>query len=215
LLDTLPQAPYSVDDKQALIASAQVFAKRWTALKPAEKIKALKMFVRRVTIGRDGIQIALKRHGLLTVFAENHKDLATRVIQDASMWEANADDIHKIQVTACLKRCGIETKLIIAERTPLTVHSRTQHALQSALAKALEWNQKLIDGKVESMAALAKQEGVTQRYIAHVIKLAFLAPDIMNAILKGRVPHDLTLTRLKKDLPLDWAQQRKIFGITA
>ena len=48
------------------------------------------------------------------------------------------------------------------------------------------------------MADIAKREGTTQRYIAHILKLAFLAPDIMEAIIRGRIPADLTLTRLKK-----------------
>jgi len=35
------------------------------------------------------------------------------------------------------------------------------------------------------MTVLAKQEGDTQRYIAHLLKLVFLAPDIIEAIIKG------------------------------
>lgn len=83
-------------------------------------------------------------------------------------------DAHVICIPAQLKRCGIETKLILGESTTHDAHHRTRQALQSALAKALEWNQQLIDGEVVSMVALAKQEGVTQRYIAHVLKLSYI-----------------------------------------
>lgn len=62
------------------------------------------------------------------------------------------------------------------------------------------------------MAALAKQEGVTQRYIAHIIKLAFLAPDIMDAIFKGNIPEQISLGLLKHELPSDWKLQRDMFG---
>ena len=123
-------------------------------------------------------------------------------------------DLYEVSIPAQLRRCGIETKLIIAESAPQDVHGRTRHAVQSALAKASEWNQLLISGEASSMAALAKREGVTQRYISHLLKLAYLAPDIMAAIVKGQMPHDLTLTRLKKHLPLDWAEQRKTLGFT-
>jgi hypothetical protein len=42
--------------------------------------------------------------------------------------------------------------------------------------------------------------------------LAFLAPDIIEAILQGRQPADLTLARLtnRLDLPLDWVAQREL-----
>jgi len=46
------------------------------------------------------------------------------------------------------------------------------------------------------------------------IGLAFLAPEIVAAILKGRQPAHLTAARLTRlyDLPLDWAEQRRALG---
>ncbi|MEE9160227.1 MAG: hypothetical protein V3V73_00385, partial [Gammaproteobacteria bacterium] len=65
---------------------------------------------------------------------------------------------------------------------------------------------------VSNMKVLAKQENVTQRYIAHIIKLAFLAPDIMEAIIKGDIPTQFTLGRLKDGFSYDWDDQRKELG---
>ena len=42
--------------------------------------------------------------------------------------------------------------------------------------------------------------------------LAYLAPDIMSAIIKGNITATLTLIRLKKAIPLDWNEQRKLFS---
>jgi site-specific DNA recombinase len=39
--------------------------------------------------------------------------------------------------------------------------------------------------------------------------MAFLAPDITEAILEGRQPPDMTLDTLMGDLPADWGRQRK------
>jgi site-specific DNA recombinase len=91
----------------------------------------------------------------------------------------------------------------------------TIQALQDAVRKARVWNQALVTGEVCTMTEPARQEHVTQRYIAHLIGLAFLAPDIIEAILPGNVPVDLSLGRLKKGFPLDWKEQRKAFGFTA
>jgi hypothetical protein len=46
------------------------------------------------------------------------------------------------------------------------------------------------------------------------LPLGLLAPDIVEAILDGRQPVELTVTRLKRvrDLPISWAEQRRILG---
>ena len=85
-------------------------------------------------------------------------------------------------------------------------------AIQDSLRKALNWNQALISGNTAYKAELARNEGVSERYITQIINLAYLAPDIMGAIIKGNIPATLTLVRLKENIPLDWNEQRSLFG---
>ena len=61
---------------------------------------------------------------------------------------------------------------------------------------------------------IAEAEGVSGRYVAHLIPLAFLAPDIVAKILSGTQPVDLSTEELTKriDLPLEWAEQRAVLG---
>ena len=61
---------------------------------------------------------------------------------------------------------------------------------------------------------MSRVEGVTGRYVARVISLAFLAPEIVASILAGTQPIDLMAQKLIKqiDLPLDWAEQRALLG---
>ncbi len=61
---------------------------------------------------------------------------------------------------------------------------------------------------------IARAEGVTDRYVGHLIPVAFLAPDIVARILSGAQPVDLTTEVLTKriDLPVDWAEQRAMLG---
>ena len=87
-------------------------------------------------------------------------------------------------------------------------------AIQQALAKALQWDHAVRTGDVTSMTALAKREDLSQRYIARVMNLAFLAPDIMEAIIRGDVPQALSLDRLKQGFPLAWEKQRKTLGFS-
>ena len=71
-------------------------------------------------------------------------------------------------------------------------------------------------GEVAGLGDLAAQEGVSGSYATRVIRLAFLAPDVLAAIIDGRQPADLTAARLlqecRRGLPLDWQQQRDALG---
>ncbi len=51
-----------------------------------------------------------------------------------------------------------------------------------------------------------------------LIRLSHLAPEIVGALLGGRHPIELTLTRLlqlSKNLPHDWKEQRRFLGFAA
>lgn len=85
--------------------------------------------------------------------------------------------------------------------------------LIKAVARGASWRTKLETGVYPSVIALAKSEGYSERYVWKTLRLAFLAPDIVEAILDGRqLPH-LTLRKLN-DLPLDgdWRSQRRTLG---
>ena len=50
-----------------------------------------------------------------------------------------------------------------------------------------------------------------------MIYLAFLAPDIVERIIRGQHPIELNARRLirKVPLPMDWEEQRKLLGMAA
>jgi hypothetical protein len=61
---------------------------------------------------------------------------------------------------------------------------------------------------------LAERNGINGSYFTRVLRLAYLAPDIVEAIVAGRQPAELTAERLVRvqDLPLDWLGQRVYLG---
>jgi len=128
--------------------------------------------------------------------------------------KAHADDPYDITIAVNLKRCGIEMKLFVPNGEQPKAHPITIRALQEAVRKALLWNQALVTGEVASLRELATQEHVAPSYIGTLIRLAFLAPDIIEAIVRGEVPVELSLDRLKKGFPLDWEAQRKTLGFS-
>jgi hypothetical protein len=70
----------------------------------------------------------------------------------------------------------------------------------------------MLEGHVLTIKALAQREGLTRRYVMRVLRLSFLAPDIIEAILQGRQPAHFTLESFRRPIPLEWAAQRQYFG---
>jgi hypothetical protein len=65
--------------------------------------------------------------------------------------------------------------------------------LTTAVAKGYIWNQLLITGKVKNMKALVAVAGLDDSYIRKLLPLAWLAPDVVEAVMEGREPKHIRL----------------------
>ena len=81
-----------------------------------------------------------------------------------------------------------------------------------AVLRAYMWNKMLETGKARSVAALAGKEGMNESYLARVLRLCLLAPDIKQSILDGHHPKGLRLIDMLKPFPPLWHEQRPWFG---
>jgi hypothetical protein len=69
-------------------------------------------------------------------------------------------------------------------------------------------------GRSRSITDLAEQEGVTDAYVCRLLPLTCLAPDIVEAILDGRQPKGMRLAEMLGNGPLDWNEQRRLWGFS-
>ena len=86
--------------------------------------------------------------------------------------------------------------------------TRAGFAMLKALARAHRWQHMLDEGRYASITEMAAAERVERGYLGSLLRLTLIAPDIMEAILDGRQPEELTLPRLMESLPLEWARHR-------
>jgi len=111
------------------------------------------------------------------------------------------------------KRREVETKLMLPGLDQPNHGARRDPALIKAIARGRAWFDELATGRALSLQALAERDGITRRYIRRLVGLAFLSPELVEAILQGRQPVELTATRLiALDLPLDWTEQRRLLA---
>lgn len=126
--------------------------------------------------------------------------------------------IITVHVPLTFRRRG-GRKLIVspAGHEPWTpTRPQVDEPLVKALSRAFRWKDMLGRGEFATVNELAKAKGMNTSYVAHVLRLTLLAPDIVEAILDGRQPRMMQLQPLlRKDFPLLWEQQRTFFAQAA
>lgn len=89
---------------------------------------------------------------------------------------------------------------------------QVQTAIVQALARAFSWADILETGQIKSISELARTLDVDGSYVARILKLTTLAPDIVEALINGEEPNGLSLAKLTQSFPEDWTEQRRQFG---
>ena len=118
----------------------------------------------------------------------------------------------KVHVPLAFKRRGGRKQVVLPDGGPgwRPRPARVDGTLVKAIARAHRWQRMLESGAYASVSELAEAERINASYLARVLRLTLLAPDIVDALLNGRAdPMLFALHRLLKPFPPDWAAQRR------
>jgi hypothetical protein len=116
-------------------------------------------------------------------------------------------DCIVIHIPMTFRRCNGRKQIVLPDG--IAAPTPDAHCpLKLALARAFRWQKMIESGEVKSNCDLARRLKLDQSYIARTIRLASLAPDIVEALLKGDEPSDLSLKSLRGNIPLSWNEQR-------
>ena len=195
---------------RAALRRAGELGEQLTSLSPAEQRGLLLAIVDRIVIQERHLSIHIDRSKMRTQLAagDGHRGGA----------KENADELdHAIEtftmdVPLEIRRRGVEMKLVVAGGS--TPSAAPDPKLLSLIANAHRWFSELQSGDAKSVHHLAARHGVHWADVSRTLPLAFLEPDIVDAILIGCRPVDLTTTRLRRmrNLPTSWAHQRQLLG---
>ena len=119
--------------------------------------------------------------------------------------------VRVLEVPWMMSRRGGRTELQI-KGAPAETKTQLDKGLVLAVGRAFQWKDELVAGRVPTIKALAQREGLARSYVMRVLRLSFLAPDVIDAILNGWQPRGFTLEPFRRPIPLEWAAQRKVFG---
>ena len=85
------------------------------------------------------------------------------------------------------------------------------NAMVKLLARGHRWHRKLFDGTHASIEDMAKSENISPSFVSRILRLAYLSPTVIEAILDGKYPAQLTMKDLMEPFPMEWSMQEKIF----
>ena len=66
----------------------------------------------------------------------------------------------------------------------------------------------LDDAMYATVSEIGDVENISKSYVSRILRLALLAPDVVEAILAGRTDQALILEQLERPLPPSWEEQR-------
>ncbi len=188
---------------QKLIESAAWYAKRLDEQSNSSLCETLETIVDRILVHQESVDIKLDRLKLRAQFlGPSHTDPQTQ--------NATNDLDHEpitLTIKTRLKRCGGEMRLIIPGPPADQASGAAAPSLLKAISRAHEWVRQILSGEYKDQRAIAKASGLNERYVSRIIQSAFLAPEIVEDIIKGRQAPEMTLVTLLDKVPLSWAEQ--------
>jgi DNA invertase Pin-like site-specific DNA recombinase len=187
----------------ALIESADGYSKRLEGNSTSNLSEMLEVIVGRITVHQNSLEIQLDRarlraHLLGPRFANSQR-------QDATS-DLNQEPVT-LRTETKLKRSGGELRLIIPSQSTDRASGTAVPALVKAISRAHEWVRQIVAGEFKDQRAIAEATGLNERYVSRIIQSAFLAPQIVEAIVKGRQAPEMSLVTLLDDVPLSWTEQ--------
>ena len=198
-------APLGLDaaTQRAVLDRSAKLAERWTKLASLELRDRVRSLVQQIQIGEAQILVWLNRTAIVSSVMP---DAAPKPIDCMTAVEPLA-----LSITASLRRAGKGVRLVIGNGAANAIDD----GLASLIARAMATRNMLLAGRDDSIDAMASRLGVRRDYLAVLVRLSYLSPEIVRAILVGQQPIELTPTRLvalSRNLPHDWQEQRRLLG---
>ena len=138
------------------------------------------------------------------------KNSALHALRDDPTEGKHPDGTFALDIEVALKKRGTGMKLILSDDRQQA--PTPDPKLIAAVSEGRRWFAELKNGTAGSIQELAECHAANRTSISRLLPFAFLAPDIVEAILDGLQPAELTVSRLKRidDLPVSWREQRRL-----
>lgn len=170
-------------------------------LSPITQRQLLMLLIKKIRVDVDRIKI---------MYTDLAMELMSKELKE-QLFPNNIDgEENEIMYRVALQRKRGSLKIFAPEK----YKPDENNPLYLALIKAFVWQERI---KKEGLFidSLAKSEGLSREYVGKVLRMTYLAPDIITGIIDGAYPKTLSLNKiLESEIPLLWQDQRVKYGFS-
>lgn len=186
----------NLGDLRMLFTEAKTCSDELISAEPHGQRKLLLRWITKIIVGSDTVELSIDLTAVLP--------------------SSTPDNSEKRSITlstpASIIRNGKQTRLAIPPSSGDHVRHKDTPLIK-LVAKA--WAARCaIEGSNNDPKDVAIEEGYEADYFARLVRLGYLAPDIISAIIDGKQPANLTRQKLARigSLPIRWDEQRALLG---
>ncbi|MBY0224982.1 MAG: recombinase family protein [Hyphomicrobium sp.] len=187
---------------RSAIAKASQLVEGWANLPPIKLRELLRTVVETITVDDERVVASLKPRELATILLGEKGNLP----------EARQPGAIELTIDAKLRRAGKGIRLVVAGG----VAEKPNAQMIALLRDAHATREALLSGRDETIDAMSRRLGINRDILSAQMRLTYLAPDIVRALVLGQPAEGLTPAGLLsrcKDLPHDWQEQRAALGL--
>ena len=120
-------------------------------------------------------------------------------------------DTITVHVPLTFAKRGGRKQIVLPDGTPSWAppRARVDNTMVKAIARGFRWRKLLETGVHTTVEDIAVAEKINASYVSRLLRMTLLAPEIVEMILNGQLPLEITLATLIKPFPLSWAAQRQ------
>jgi len=118
----------------------------------------------------------------------------------------------RVHIPLTMRNRGGRPRILPPKEIEVAMDRGQDARLLRAIGRAWDWRRRLERGDVTTIADLAREEGISDRYISRVIRLAWLSPSVLERLVLRREPTVLSIFDLCGVAELPWVEQpKKVF----
>jgi len=119
-------------------------------------------------------------------------------------------DVISIEIPMAFKKRGGRKVIVLPDGShghPVPA-ATIDNTMIKSIARAFRWQKLLENGTYTCLDDIARSEKIGASFVSRYHRLVLLAPDIVEAILDGKQPAQLTMKDLLVPFPQEWDKQR-------
>ena len=193
VLDALKRTDLPDLDYQKLLKYAKQRSSDWPRMAQSERAGLICAVLHRVIVHESSIELQIKLDSLV-------QSLLGKPVGDVT----RSTHGQTVSLKAPFRQTphGKALKLVVGNEQ--TESSASREAIAKAIARSRSWYDLIVQGSASGLLDLARQHGLTHRYVKSIFPLAFLGPEAVEFLLNDRVRPARTLDSLTGRVPMRW-----------